>query len=149
VLEPTHPIASFVRKFDGGFNSPRQDATPLLRGRTVMTWTDGKMLASVHNSKKRADLGYYPVSSAGNGVLWNERTDGTWLTANALEFVVRVKPCPGDLNGDGQVDDNDFQLFVGPYDTLLDPRADLTGDANTDDADFQVFVQAYNELLCP
>jgi hypothetical protein len=149
VLEPTHPIASFVRRFDGGFNSPRQNATPLLRGRTVMKWTDGKMLTSVHNSKKRADLGYYPVSSAGNGVLWDERTDGTWLTANALEFVVRVKPCPGDLNGDGTVDDNDFQLFVGPYDTLLDPRADFTGDANTDDADFQVFVQAYNELLCP
>jgi hypothetical protein len=149
VLEPTHPIASFVRKFNGGFSSPRQNATPLLRGRTIMKWTDGTMLASVHNSKKRADLGYYPVSSAGNADLWNERTDGTWLTANALEFVVRVKPCPGDLNGDGVVDDNDFQLFVGPYDTLLDPRADLTGDANTDDADFQVFVQAYNELLCP
>jgi len=149
VLEPAHPIASFVRKFDGGFNSPRQDATPLLRGRTVMTWTDGKMLTSVHNFKKRADLGYYTVSGAVNADLWNQRTDGTWLTANALEFVVRVKPCPGDFNGDGLVDDTDFQLLVGPYDNLIDPRADLTGDGNTDDADFQVFVQAYNQLLCP
>ncbi len=149
VLEPAHPIASFVRKFDGGFASGRQNATPLLRGRTIMQWTDGKMLTSVHNFKKRADLGYYTVSGAVNADLWNQRTDGTWLTANALEFVVRVKPCPGDFNGDGLVDDTDFQLLVGPYDNLIDPRADLTGDGNTDDADFQVFVQAYNQLLCP
>ena len=80
---------------------------------------------------------------------WNQRPDGTWITANALEFVVRVKPCPGDFNGDGQVDDSDFVLFAGFYNELLDPRGDLSGDGLTDDADFVNFAGMYNELLCP
>ena len=148
ILEPTHPIASFVRKFDGGTNSFRQNATPLLRGRTIMEWTDGKMLTSVHTSKKRADLGYWPVSNASsNG--WNQRTDGTWMTANALEFVVRVKPCPGDFNGDGVVEDSDFVLFAGYYDALVDPRGDLNGDGLTEDGDFVIFAGGYDALVCP
>jgi len=148
VLEPGHPIASFVRKFDGAASSFRQNATPLLRGRTIMRWTDGKMLASVHTSKKRADLGYWPVSNfSTNG--WNQRTDGTWMTANALEFVVRVKPCPGDLNGDGQVDDDDFVLFANYYDALVDPRGDLNGDGLTEDNDFVIFANGYDALVCP
>ncbi|MBX3379299.1 MAG: hypothetical protein KF805_04340 [Phycisphaeraceae bacterium] len=148
VLEPNNPIASFVRKFDGGTNSFRQNATPLLRGRTIMRWADGKMLASVHNYKKRADLGYWPVSNAfTNG--WNQRTDGTWMTANALEFVVRAKPCPGDFNGDGFVDDTDFVLFADYYNNLLDPRGDLNGDGLTEDSDFVIFAGAYDQLLCP
>lgn len=148
VLEPNHPIASFVRKFDGGASSFRQNATPLLRGRTIMRWSDGKMLASVHNYKKRADLGFWPVSNtSSNG--WNQRTDGTWITANALEFVVRYKPCPGDFNGDGFVDDTDFVLFANYYNNLLDPRGDLNGDGLTEDSDFVIFAAAYDQLLCP
>ncbi len=148
VVEPSHQIASFVRKFNGGTGSFRQDATPLLRGRTIMRWSDGMMLASVHNSKKRADLGYWPVSdTAANGA--NPRTDVTWMTANALEFVVRVKPCPGDLSGDGLVDDTDFVLFADYYNALIDPRGDLNGDGNTDDSDFVLFANGYNELTCP
>lgn len=148
VLEPGHPIAAFVRKFDGSPTSFRQSTTPLLRGRTIMNWTDGKMLASVHNFRKRADLGFWPVSNAvGSG--WNQRTDGTWLMANALEFVVRRKPCPGDFNGDGVVDDADFVHFIDPYNNLVDPRGDLSGDGFTEDSDFVIFSAAYNELVCP
>lgn len=146
VLEPNHPIASFVRKLQ--ISPSDSNPTPPLRGRTILTANDGGMLAAVHNFKKRADLGYWPVSSSFDGG-WNRHTDGAWLAANALEFVVRVKPCPGDFNGDGQVDDTDFVLFIARYDSLLDPRADLTGDGNTDDADFSIFVVAYNELICP
>jgi hypothetical protein len=149
IAEPAHPIASFVRKFDGKTNSFRLSSTPLLRGRTIIKWTDGKMLASAHNSKKRADLGFWPPSDLDGNNGWNQRTDGTWMMANALEFVVRAKPCPGDLNGDGVVDDSDFVLFVAYYNTLVDPRGDLTGDGNTEDADFVAFVGAYNTLTCP
>lgn len=148
ILEPNNPIARFVRKFDGGANSFRMDSVVLLRGRAVMNWSDGKTLASVHNFRKRVDLGYWPPSdSSTNG--WNHLTDGTWMTANALDYAVRHAPCPGDLNGDGLVDDTDFVLFAGYYNNLLDPRGDLTGDGLTEDSDFVIFAGSYDALVCP
>ncbi|MBY0111482.1 MAG: hypothetical protein K2Y21_01570 [Phycisphaerales bacterium] len=146
---PAHPVQTFVRRFTSGSFSFRQGNNPLVRGRRLMEWSDGKMLASLHSFRRRVDLGFWPASSAESPNSWNVRTDGTTIIANALHFAAFMKPCPGDLNGDGAVDDSDFQLFAGYYDTLLDPRGDLTGDNNSDDADFQVFAQAYNELLCP
>ncbi|MBL8875828.1 MAG: hypothetical protein JNM86_08545 [Phycisphaerae bacterium] len=150
-LEPAHPVNSFVRSFDGGNGSYRATSNPLLRGREILRWSDGRMLAAVHNSKKRVDLGFYPVSSAGplgNGA-WNQRTDGIWLMANAIEYAIRHKPCPGDLNGDGQVDDSDFVMFAGYYDALVDPRGDLNGDGLTEDNDFVIFASSYDALVCP
>ncbi|MBS0187528.1 MAG: hypothetical protein JSS51_05635 [Planctomycetes bacterium] len=149
ILEPTNPIATFVRKFDGGPISTRQSTTPLLRGRAVLTWSDGKMLASVHNFRKCVDLGFEPPANSVVGGNWADRTDGAWLMANALEYAARSRPCPGDFNGDGQVDDTDFVLFAARYDTLVDPRGDLSGDGNTDDADFVQFASSYDRLVCP
>ncbi len=68
-----------------------------------------------------------------------------------------VKPCPGDLNGDRQVDDADFSIFVVGYNILdcADPAmapgcpADLDHNAVVDDADFSTFVVAYDALVCP
>ncbi len=71
------------------------------------------------------------------------------MMANALEFVVRGQPCPGDFNGDGQVDDLDFVLFAGYYDNLVDPRGDLNGDGLTEDSDFVIFAADYDILVCP
>ena len=151
VIEPAHPIANFVRRFDGGVGSYRATSNPLLRGRPIMNWTDGIVLASAHNFRKRADLGYFPVSNGSTlgNFAWNQRTDGTWIMANALEFVVRAKPCPGDFNGDGVVEDSDFVLFAGYYDALVDPRGDLNGDGLTEDSDFVLFAGGYDALVCP
>ena len=146
---PVHPVHQFVRRFDSGNNSVRQGNNPLLRGRRLLEWSDGKMLASLHSFRRRVDLGFWPISAVEDAGSWNVRTDGTTIIANALHFAAFMKPCPGDLNGDGFVNDDDFQLFATYYDTLIDPRADFTGDGNTDDADFSVFAQNYNELLCP
>ncbi len=82
----------------------------------------------------------------------------------ALDVAVPV-PCDADFNGDGLVDDLDFQVFVVAYDKLLceeeggggtivrntagDCPCDLNNDRVVDDLDFQIFVVAYNELLCP
>ena len=82
----------------------------------------------------------------------------------ALDAAVPV-PCDADFNGDGLVDDLDFQVFVVAYDKLLceeeggggtivrntagDCPCDLNNDRVVDDLDFQIFVVAYNELLCP
>jgi hypothetical protein len=151
IVEPAHPVNAFVRKFDGGTASWHAASNPLLRGREILRWSDGRMLASVHNFKKRVDLGFFPASSATDlgSKAWNQRTDGTWLMANALEFAVRSKPCPGDFNGDGFVDDSDFVLFADYYNALLDPRGDLNGDGLTEDSDFALFADGYNALICP
>lgn len=80
----------------------------------------------------------------------------------ALDTAVPV-PCDADFNGDGLVDDLDFQIFVVAYDKLLceeeggggarstagDCPCDLNNDRVVDDLDFQIFIVAYNELLCP
>lgn len=74
-------------------------------------------------------------------------------TLNAL--FVSLPPCPGDLNFDRVVDDQDFQIFLAAYNELLCPPsplpcdADLNDDGFVDDLDFQIFLAAYNELLCP
>lgn len=147
-LEANHPVNGFVRKFEGN-STGRQATTPLLRGRTLLQWSDGTALASEHNFRRRIDVNVYPPSDSAIGGLWNHRTDGTWLMANALEYAVRHAPCPGDFNSDAVVDDTDFTLFIAAYTELVDPRGDLTGDGNTDDSDFTHFVNNYNRLLCP
>ncbi|MBY0113474.1 MAG: hypothetical protein K2Y21_11670 [Phycisphaerales bacterium] len=80
---------------------------------------------------------------------------------NFLELGQKVfcfkKPCLGDLNGDGLVDDTDFTIFVVAYDFLLCPTnpaftccpADLNGDGQVDDLDFSIFVVNYDDLICP
>lgn len=65
--------------------------------------------------------------------------------------------CPADMNADGLVDDADFVLFAGAYDTFdcFDPSmpaqcpANLNSDLAVDDADFVLFAPAYDELVCP
>ncbi|MGH7244997.1 MAG: hypothetical protein ACREJD_16400 [Phycisphaerales bacterium] len=146
ILEPLNPVARFVRKFFGiGDFSPRLATTPLLRGRTILQWNDGAMLASIHTFRKRVDLGFWPVAFGG----YDPASDGVWLAANALDYAVRHKPCPGDFNGDGIVEDADFVLFVEYYNDLLDPRGDLSGDGLTEDSDFVIFAASYDVLVCP
>jgi hypothetical protein len=72
-------------------------------------------------------------------------------TANSVpvpRFVYLVRPCAGDLNYDGYVDDKDFSQFIGAYDFLVSPAADLDGDLDTDDADFSIFIVNYDNLFC-
>lgn len=68
-----------------------------------------------------------------------------------------VEACPGDLNGDGYVDDSDFVQFASAYDLFdcADPSmpagcaADLNGDGYVDDSDFVLFASAYDAFICP
>ncbi len=65
--------------------------------------------------------------------------------------------CPADLNNDGVVDDQDFQIFAAAYNILdctdgsmpFGCPSDLNFDRVVEDVDFQIFVVAYNELVCP
>ena len=90
------------------------------------------------------------------GLRWQHPRNPTVLTANDITYSnIQISSCPADLNGDDVVDDSDFVVFVGAYNTLLCPdapapcNADLNADGVVDDADFVIFVAAYNELLCP
>ncbi|MBL8876769.1 MAG: hypothetical protein JNM86_13315 [Phycisphaerae bacterium] len=143
------PLNYFLRKLFGGTQSLRPDTVTAMRGRSVLSWHDGRLLGAVHNFRKRIDLGIYPPSSATSASGWHRYTDGTQLLANALEGATRMLPCSGDLNGDSLVDDTDFLLFVRAYDTLLDPTGDLNGDGLTSDSDFEVFLTTYTALQCP
>lgn len=92
-----------------------------------------------------SDAGVYTVefSNACN-------TTASWAAA------VSVNTCPGDLNTDGFVGDDDFNLFAAAYDTMLcdDPAmpigclSDWNGDGLVDDRDFQRFVVAYGAMVC-
>jgi len=148
-LAQSHPVTTFVRKLDGGTGSIRQSNNPDLRGRRLLQWSDGKMLASVHNFLRRVDLGYFPPATPEYVPGWVVRTDGTVLLSNALDFASSMKPCPGDFNGDKLVDDLDFVIFADYYQNFVDPRGDLTGNGLADDADFALFADAYDHLACP
>jgi hypothetical protein len=77
--------------------------------------------------------------------------------AATMSEGLTLATCPGDFNGDNQVDDADFVLFATAYNVLdcTDPTmpagcpADLNGDDFVDDSDFVTFAAAYNELICP
>jgi hypothetical protein len=51
--------------------------------------------------------------------------------------------CPGDWNGDGSIDFNDFLAFLNDFNTR-NPRADLDGDGNIDFNDFLAFLNLFN-----
>lgn len=66
-----------------------------------------------------------------------------------------LPPCPGDLNFDRVVNDEDFVIFLAAYNILLCPAAplpcdaDLNQDGVVNDEDFVIFLAGYNVLLCP
>ncbi len=77
-----------------------------------------------------------------------------WLLTYQAEDVLLRLTCAADFNGDGLVNDLDFQTFVVAYDDLICPDApdpcpcDLNGDGLVNDEDFVFFNQAYNLLIC-
>lgn len=90
-------------------------------------------------------------SDTGNYRLRASNECGQQLTAGTL--LTGFFSCPGDINFDGLVDDADFVLFAGAYDTLVVPPANEFADVNedlfVDDADFVTFAFTYDRLLCP
>lgn len=102
------------------------------------------------------DAGAHLVNTGCSKIYYN-----TLINNGAVDVpsnLVRIQAaCPSDFNGDGQVDDADFIIFVASYNILdcSDPSmpAGCPGDLDqsnlVDDADFVIFVAAYNELLCP
>ncbi len=55
-----------------------------------------------------------------------------------------VSPCPADLTGEGDVNTNDFFLFLSYY-QAMDPRADFAPDGAINTNDFFAFMSAYQD----
>ncbi len=90
------------------------------------------------------------------GYAWGENIG--WINLDdASVFVALGAGCPCDLNYDGIVEDADFSIFYGAYNTLDCAESsmpsgcpsDFNGDNIVEDLDFQIFLTAYNQLLCP
>lgn len=72
-------------------------------------------------------------------------------------IVIHTPHCAEDLNNDGFVLDDDFQIFVMAFDLLACADeampagcpADFNHDGFVDEADFMLFAPAYNGLACP
>jgi CubicO group peptidase (beta-lactamase class C family) len=88
----------------------------------------------------------------------SSETQGLYeLIQDAAQIAARNPLCPGDLDYNGLVLDNDFTRFTLAYDITdcADPdmpagcSADLNRDSMVDDADFAIFVTAYDRLICP
>lgn len=85
-----------------------------------------------------------------------------WRLNYLPEDVTIRLTCAADFNGDGFVNDLDFQYFLYAYDNLICPTPDspmfplqpdpCPADLNMDDLvlddDFVLFVQAYNLVIC-
>lgn len=95
VHDPQHPLVAGLHDFDGGdasFRSMTGNLSPA--GQRVADWHDGQILIAKDESRpgKRADLNFYPASSAVHPDYWNESTQGDLIMANALEWTgARIK----------------------------------------------------------
>jgi murein tripeptide amidase MpaA len=62
---------------------------------------------------------------------------------SAFAIACPTPNCPGDWNGDGVVDFNDFLSYLNDY-NAANPRADINGDGIVDFNDFLEFLNYYN-----
>ena len=115
IMQPGHPIMSGVGLFGGGSSSFRPTTTSLYpSGQLIASWSDGSTLVAVREDTvgARVDLGFYPPSDAVLPDFWDATTDGDLLLVNALLYAAnRVPLVPGDSDGDGDRDINDYNVF--------------------------------------
>ncbi len=115
----------------------------------------GSIVAHINDGSGNSFAGFTSTVPITLVIVRGAEGDG-WNHLDDLQ-VVSLAKCPCDVNFDRLVDDSDFVIFVGAYDTLdcADPSmpagcpADFNSDGLVDDTDFVIFVGAYNELLCP
>ncbi len=77
-----------------------------------------------------------------------EDANTTWGTAGRLTFdnVFLGVSCPGDLNGDNNVNEQDLGTLLASWQT--GPGGDLDGDGDTDEADLGVLLANW-QRTCP
>ncbi|MGH7243308.1 MAG: hypothetical protein ACREJD_07815 [Phycisphaerales bacterium] len=79
----------------------------------------------------------------------------SWSSWKPVAWLAQLESCPGDLDYDGDVDGDDFEIFADSYNNVVCGLAgcclpgDLDWNRQVDTADFALFVSAYNDVLCP
>jgi hypothetical protein len=76
---------------------------------------------------------------------------GFWYT---LEASIPQSDCPGDFNGDGDVDGSDLATFAADFgrtdcDTEPDCEGDFDGDNDVDGSDLATFAADFGRTDCP
>lgn len=122
-----------------------------LPGGTTVRWTkNGLPLTSSPRVQGVSEptLRISPIQASDSGV-YRAVVTTPCATSAASRGATLTVVCPADLDGNRQVDDADFVIFVAAYNEFATDRADFNADSFTDDLDFFVFASAYNDLLCP
>ncbi|MBX3381153.1 MAG: hypothetical protein KF805_13750 [Phycisphaeraceae bacterium] len=133
--------------------APSRGQTPLDPDQNTL----GQPLNNQNGSTLNGDQ-YYMAVSLGDAYFANERWGARSTRGSSLAAVITVTSnnrgpsagCPADFNGDGGVDDSDFNFFAKYYNDLINAAGDIDGstDGLTDDSDFGAFVTAYDALVC-
>ena len=84
--------------------------------------------------------GNYTISAEASTVSDELNTDNNRHIDGMINVIIL-----GDIDGDGDVDPDDFAIFAGAYGTSppSDPRADLDRDGDVDPDDFAIFAGSY------
>lgn len=125
------------------------------RNGSPVNLADPRILVSASSTSSSLTISNVTSGDAGAYTLVAASACGD-ATSTSAQLTVHPA-CPGDINGDGLVDDVDFSLFARAYDLLLctDPAmppgcpSDLNQDSIVDDQDFGIFVIGYDALVCP
>lgn len=133
---------------------------PVVRSSTIPSSTVGELLATQGAITPFAGtitslVGTSESNRVFAGLAGLPSSDGTVYPR--IWTVYLDRNCPGELNFNAQVDDEDFALFSAAYDAYFCPDPELDGpctaafnqDGFADDADFNIFATSYDNLVCP
>jgi hypothetical protein len=122
ILLSCHPTTFGITSFDGGASSYRSTSDSLAPGaQFTAEWSDGTWLIAVKegvgaSDARRADLNFYPPSSAIRSDFWIDTTQGAELMENALLWVANelnaVPPAIGPVTGQAAVCAGDGGIYA-------------------------------------
>lgn len=155
-----YSVANLSRTVVNGTTTPFTPVTfqAITGSITTTSSTTGKLTPGTYRVKFGSAAGRANVFSFSVVSEWYNQFSATGCANTVVDWKLTLKkPCTGDLNNDGVVDDTDFTRFVSAYNILgcAQPEmpagcpADFNNDGVVDDADFVLFVPAYNALICP
>jgi hypothetical protein len=137
--------------------NPDQTTLPFITGHTGGQWRQYTLRWSITDIQREvranSKAGFFPLPPFPNRVkitLARFAPDGTPTTGSIFWDDItyeQVSACPGDWNGDGVIDFNDFLAYLNDY-NVQDPRADINGDGVIDFNDLLAFLNLFN-TPCP